>query len=216
MPKPQKPSKKNTVRVNFKDVEVRAKIPDGQYRAAVAEITSEDGTQAKYLKWVWEIQDEQFQGRKVFYNTSLAPQALWNLRNLLETLGVETPDAETDLDLDSFVGLEAILRIENEVWEGKERPKVSDFTPIDAAAVDDEAPAAAAGAPADTEGDGEGTEGEGDDKVSESEIREMDEKQLQELVKDYGLKVDLSKLTRLGKKMSAVIDAMEVKGLLRD
>lgn len=216
MPKPQKPSKKNTVRVNFKDVEVRAKIPDGQYRAAVAEITSEDGTQAKYLKWVWEIQDEQFQGRKVFYNTSLAPQALWNLRNLLETLGVETPDAETDLDLDSFVGLEAILRIENEVWEGKERPKVSDFTPIDAAAVDDEAPAAAAGAPADTEGDGEGTEGEGDDKVSESEIREMDEKQLQELVKDYGLKVDLSKLPRLGKKMSAVIDAMEVKGLLRD
>lgn len=216
--------KKNTVKVNFEGVETRKKIPDGEYHAKVEETSVEEGNEHPYIKWVFEIvEDGDFQGRKLFYNTSLAPKALWNLRNLLETLGVETPDSETELDLDSYKDLELMVRVENEVWEGKERPKVTDFSPVEeaTAAKDDEK--VEKGDDEEEEGeeeteaeDEEGDEEEKSDKLSTAEIREMDEKELASLVKEHKLKVDLSKITKLGKKVAAVIDAMEAKDLLAD
>lgn len=216
-----KTKKRNTVRVNFEGVETRAKIPDGQYHVKVDETSVEEGDKAPYIKWVFEIvEDGKFQGRKLFYNTSLAPQALWNLRNLLETLGVETPDKETELDLDSYSDLELMVRVENEVWDGKERPKVTDFSPI-------EETATAGGKEEEEEGSGEDDEAEEetedeaeeeaeDGKLTAAEVREMDDAELADLVKTNKLKLDLSKIGKRSKKIAAVIDAMEAKDLLAE
>jgi flagellar biosynthesis GTPase FlhF len=233
--------KGNKLKVDFTGVETRAHIADGQYHAKVAEITVEEGSQANYLKWVFEIiSDDKTNGRKLFYNTSLAPQALWNLRNLLETLGVDTPDSATTLDLDEYVGLELMVRVESEVYEGKERPKISDFTPLEETAEveddeeeesdeeeeeeSDEEEEEEEEAEEEEEEESDDEEEESDDeeeeeddddgKVSASEVKEMDEKELADLVKKHKLGVDFKKVTKASKRISAVTDALEAKGLL--
>lgn len=123
--------------VDFKGVEGKlGKIDDGDYLGKVVEVTQEEGQNGDYLKWTFELQDEGVEGRRVFLNTSLLPQALWNLRGLLEALGVEVPDDEMDIDPAELVDLTVGLTIESETWEGKKRPKVADYF----AAEEDEAP----------------------------------------------------------------------------
>lgn len=227
--KPDK-NKKKKLKVNFTGVETRAHVPDGWYHAKVAETSVEEGNQAPYIKWTYELVDPEFKGRKVFDNTSLAPQSLWNLRNLLETLGVDTPDGEAELDLDSYHGLELMLHIENETYEGKERPKVSDFKPLEETTQteDDEKPKSKKGEEEDEEEKEEDEEDddeeekdeeeeeEKEDKLSKSEVHEMDDAELKALVKKHGLKVDLEKIAKKAKRIAAVVDAMEAKDLLAD
>ena len=254
MSKDKGKKKGNKLKVDFTGVETRAHIADGQYHVKVEEITQEEGNQVPYLKWVFVIvSDDKTNGRKLFYNTSLAPQALWNLRNLLETLGVDTPDGALSLDLDEYLGLELMVRVENETYEGKDRPKVTDFTPIeettsaeddsdDDAEEDDEEeePATKKGKKkeepeeeeeeeeeseeeeSDEEGeeesdaDEEEEEADDDGKVSADEVKEMDEKELADLIKKHKLSVDLKKITKASKRLAAVIDALESKDLLAE
>lgn len=232
-PSPSKPGKKK-IRVNFEGVETRGKVEDGKYHAKVSDVTEEEGQKYPYLKWEFELMEEGVKGRKVYTNTSLSPQSLWNLRNLLECLGIEVPDSEVDLDLKSFVGLELVVRVENEVYEGKERPKVTDYEKLgDTAEVQDDESSEDGET---EEGDGE-TEEEGDgdtetaeeeteetaeeeeeeeDKITRDQVMEMDEKELAELVRTHSLKVNLSKIDKKGKKISAVLDALEKAGLLAE
>lgn len=132
--------KKKGLKVDFTGTDVRVLVPEGNYHAKVKEVTLEDGQQAQYLKWVFELidADEKVNGQKVYTNTSLAPQALWNLRNLLETMGVETPDDEMELELEEYVGLELIVRIEHEDFEGKMRTRVTDYMPLQESAESEE------------------------------------------------------------------------------
>lgn len=230
-----KPKKKKKLKVNFTGVETRAHVPDGWYHAKVSDTSVEEGSQAQYIKWTYELMDPELKGRKVYDNTSLAPQSLWNLRNLLETLGVDTPDGEADLDLDSYHGLELMVHIENEVYEGKERPKVSDFKPLDETTStedDDEKPKKGDGKKEEVEEEEEDEkeeeedeedekedddeEDEKEDKLSASEVREMDDAELKALVKKHGLRVDLDKIAKKAKRIAAVVDAMEAKDLLAD
>lgn len=121
--------KSKGISVNFKGVEGKlSAIPEGEYRAKVVSVTQEEGQAADYLKWEFELDgNEEHDGRKVYLNTSLAPQALWNLRGLLEALGVDVPDDEMDIDPTELEGLVIGLQIENESYEGKKRSKVSDY-----------------------------------------------------------------------------------------
>lgn len=120
----------NVISVNFKGVEGRITLPEGSYHCKVAEVTQEDGSQAPYLKWKFEVVGGKFDGKPLYNNTSLAEQSLWSLRNLLETLGVEVPDDELDIDLEELVGKECMLVVEHENYEGKTRARVADFSPL--------------------------------------------------------------------------------------
>jgi hypothetical protein len=213
--------KAGKVKVNFDGVETRLHVPDGLYHSKVVEASLEDGKEYQYIKWTFGLVGGQHDGRKVYTNTSLSPNALWNLRNLLETLGVDTPDSEFELDLDSYTDLELMLRIENEVYEGKDRPKVTDYQAIGAEVTDDEAPAEDAAE--ETEAEEEAAEEtaeeeapEDDGKLSAEEIREMDEAELKDLVRKHKLAVDFKTIVKPGKRIAAVIDAMESKDLLKE
>jgi len=221
--------KSKGLRVNFAGVETRTKMDEGNYHSKVVDAEEQEGNAATYIKWTFEVlEDGKHKGRKLYYNTSLAPQALWNLRNLLETLGVETPDSEMDLDLESYRGLEIVLTVANESYEGKERPKVTDFTPVEGADVEDDEKTDDEEEETDDDEENEEDEEEVDEdeeeetddeeedktKLSSAEIREMDVVELKDLVKQHALKVDVAKITKPGKLVSAVIDAMEAKGLL--
>lgn len=237
-------SGKKKLKVNFTGVETRVLVPEGQHHAKVHETSLEEGDKGPYIKWVFSIvSDDKTNGSKVYMNTSLTPQSLWNLRNLLETLGVETPDSEMELDLPSYIGLELMVRIEHETYEGKDKARVSDFTPLEETASseaddeetededeeeedeeEDEKPPAKKPAKKEEpeeETEDEETEDEDEDdddegKVSADDVREMDDKELADLVKKHKLKVDLTTIKKASKRVAAVVDALEKKDLLAE
>lgn len=134
MPKPI--NRKKKISVDFSGVEsgggARA-IPDGRYVGEIKKIEQKEGEDSgkPYLKWLFSTLKPDHKGAGVYHNTSLQPQALFNLKNLLETMGVEVPDGELDLEIDEYIGNEVGYEIVNEDYQGKQSPKVVAFFPPD-------------------------------------------------------------------------------------
>jgi len=51
---------------------------------------------------------------------SLAPQALWKLKQVIEALGGQVPKALVRLDTDRLVGKRALIRVIHEPWTDAE------------------------------------------------------------------------------------------------
>ncbi len=125
--------RKNAKRVTIPGmagVEGRITVAEGEYLVEVLEVTQEEGSVAPYLKWKFKVNGKVHNGASLFYNTSLATQALWNLRSLLEALELEIPDEDTDMDVDDFVGRQLMVNVEHDTYEGKKQAKIVDFWPI--------------------------------------------------------------------------------------
>lgn len=119
-------AKSSTLTVDFSNTE--SKLKPGEYLAAVEEVSVETSpSNTEYLKWKFKLDE----GGIAYYNTSLQPQALWNLRNLLEALGVTVPNSALDVDLEDLLGRELMVLIDMEEYEGKKRPKMTDFWPVE-------------------------------------------------------------------------------------
>ena len=190
---------KNVVSVDFTGVEGRILLPEDEYQVIVEEVKKEvsDGGN-DYLAWKFKTitDDDTLNDKPLYYNTSLQPQALWNLRNLLETLGIDVPDGPLDIKLDELVNCEMIAVVENETYEGKKKSKVVDFMPSDEEA-------------------GEvSVEGEEVEGVTEEEIMESDEDGLDEITEKYDLDINLKKARTLKKKREMVLTACEKEGYL--
>ena len=233
----KKKSKKAGLKVDFTGVEARTLLDEGEYLVTVAEIEQKESESGNdYLSWTFEVTEEGYSG-KLYHNTSLQPQSLWSLRNLLETLQVEVPDGPMEIDFDELVGLEVIAVVEHEKYEGKMRARITDFLKaVDAEEEDaeedddeeeeEEAPPPKKGkkgkkAPGPEEDEEEDVEVEGDEeeeleKLTEEQVGDMDEEELADLVKTYGLEVNLKKLKTTRKKIGAVIDALEEAGYLEE
>jgi len=107
-------------------VEGRTLLAEGEYEVSVEEVTMEEGSQAPYLKWKFKTD-----GGTLYYNTSLAPQALWNLKGLLEALGADIPDDDTDMDPEDFVDMSCMVNVEHDTYDGKKQAKIVDFWPVE-------------------------------------------------------------------------------------
>lgn len=125
--------KKATITIpGMKGVEgKRSAVPEGEYCVEVEELTLEEGQNGDYLKWVLPITGGEHEGSKLFYNTSLTPQSLWNLRGVMEALGIDPPDEETDMDLEEFVGASMMVMVEHEDYNGKPQARIVDYWPAD-------------------------------------------------------------------------------------
>lgn len=220
MKKISKPvAKSKGIKVDFTGVESRVLLPEGEYQAKVDSITLEEGNTAKYLKWTFITQDDdkKLDNQRLYYNTSLAPQALWNLRNLLETLGVDTPDGPMDLDTEACLELELLVTVTHEQYEGKTKTKISDFAPLIAKAgeEEEETEEVEEGAEeeevAEEEVEEEETEG-----ITAEEVKDMDDKELAALVVTHKLPVKLKAIPKASKRVAAVLDALEKAGLLSE
>src|SRR5690606_8210092 len=132
MAKKSKRAKKNVLKIDFTNVEPGGKVPEGDYPVRVKEITLEESSSGNlYLRWVLEIIDGKHKGKVLYHNTSLQPQALFNLRNTLEALGMEVPQAVVELDLDNLIGLKAAVSVEIEVYQGKEKSRAVEVFPLE-------------------------------------------------------------------------------------
>lgn len=118
---------KTSVKVDFTGVEASGNHPEGRFLFAVdgvPEIKTSDNSGQDYINW-------KFKSDKgtVWHITSLAPQALFNLRNTLESLGLEVEESAMDLDLAEFDGLTLGGEIEHEVYQGKKKARLIDIFP---------------------------------------------------------------------------------------
>lgn len=193
----------NSVKVDFEGVDVRVLLPEGMYEAVVDEVSMEEKEKGKpYLAWKFKTVDDdpKFDGKALYNNTSLQPQSLWVLATLLDCLGVDRPDGPMDLDLEGMVGLEIMLQVEHEEYEGKTKSKVVDFM---AAGEMDEGE----DVQVDDDGDGEGEEG-----YTEAEIMEMDADELDEVVEANELKV--RKVKKLATMRTKVLEALTQADLI--
>lgn len=188
-------SKKRIVSVDFTDVETRVVVPAGEYPIEVTEVVQKTSESSgnDYLNWVMEVTEGKFKGKKLYYITSLVPEALWNLRGLLEALGIEVPSSPMDLDLDDLAGRTGIAVVEEETYKGKPQSRVVDIY---------------------TEGE-EGARGDSDsESYTEEQIDAMDDDEVKELAEQHD--IDLSKAKTASKRKVALIEGLTEAGLIQE
>lgn len=105
------------MRIDFSGVETKNfdAIPAGSYKAKVTNYeVRESGPNAKnpgaqYINWEFTIQEGEYEGRKQWTNTSLLPQALFALKDMLAATGKFEVDGELDFDPDDVVGADLVI-----------------------------------------------------------------------------------------------------------
>src|ERR1700758_1167526 len=120
---------KKSLAVDFSDTEASGIIAEGDYNLEVTdvELKTSDNSGADYLSFTFAVEDGEFKGKKVWHNCSLQPQALFNLRALLEALGYEVPQGPMDLDPADLIGNTCMAAIVHEKYEGKTKARIAEF-----------------------------------------------------------------------------------------
>lgn len=193
------------VSVDFSGVESRILLPEGDYHVRVKSVELEESSAGNpYLKWIFATIDEEpgLNNKSVYHNTSLQPQALWNLRNLLETLGVSVPESAVELDLEEFIDLEMVASLAHEDYQGKPQVRITGYAPY----VEDEEPDEE---PVKVDKASKATKKERKVTYTEDEIGEKSREDLIELIGAEGLDLDPATFKTLRKLQSAIIDALE-------
>ena len=176
---------KRVVNLNMKDVPVGGVIPEGEYIVTVDEVSVEESQQGnQYLKWVFKVIDGPQKNSKIYHNTSLLPQSLFNLKNLLIALGVPVPDKAFQLNLDECEGCNCGVTVTHETYDGKKRSRVTDVFPLDASDV------------------------EGEDDGEEVDLEEMSLEELIEFADENDIKLTAKQKKRKSAALAAIQDAL--------
>lgn len=125
-------SKKVSISVDFEGVESGVVVPEDDYSVRVSEIEQKisDNSGEPYLAFIFEINDGPHSGKRLWHNCSLQPQALFNLRGVLEALGLEVPSGKMDLDIDDLIGLECGVAVQHETYNGKKKARIVEFVAL--------------------------------------------------------------------------------------
>ena len=113
MPTPTR-NKPASISLDFSNVGERrqgrpaAHVPAGDYILQIKDYeirTKKDDESKRHISWTCEIsKPSQYAGKTIYYISSLVPENLWNLRNLLEDIGVKVPKKMVDVPLGKLVG----------------------------------------------------------------------------------------------------------------
>jgi len=204
---------KYLIEVDMRGVSSRGICPEGIHRVRVNKITQEISEKSAKPYLAWELRTSD--GYTLYHNTSLQPQSLFSLKNVLLALGYEVPDAVLRLDLRALTGREAYVEVIHEVYEGKKRARIVQFLmpdEVEEEELEDEE---------DIEEELEEVEEEDEEEVEEDEEEEeedLDSMSLEELL-DYAEEndIDLTYLSRKDRKKKSVVlkaikEALEDEG----
>jgi hypothetical protein len=121
--------KKNTISVDFSNVESSGVPDEGDYVLEVDEVEQKtsDNSGNDYLSITFKITEGKFKGKKVWHNCSLQPQALFNLRGLLEALGFDVSTGKFEFDPADMVGESCGASLAHETYNGKVKARPVEF-----------------------------------------------------------------------------------------
>lgn len=107
--------------VDFTGVESGAGyLPAGSYKARVKSIEVKSGNKADYLNWCFVSIEPGSEGGVGYLMTSLADNALWKLKGVLEALGAEIPQSKLKLDTDKFIGRVGTIHVVDDPYTGSD------------------------------------------------------------------------------------------------
>ncbi len=122
--------KSKSIEVDFSGVDSGGgrKVPDGEYLLKVAEVESKESSSGNpMLVFKYKVANGPFSGATIWDNVSLTPQALWRFRTLLECFGMNPGDGKFKVDPDKYIGKTVFVQVANETYQGKEKPRISEF-----------------------------------------------------------------------------------------
>lgn len=168
-----------SISVDFTGVESSGRMEEGRHLLTVdgtPEVRTSENSGTDYINWKLKGK-----GGVVYHTTSLQPQALWNLRNVLEAMGLEVPEGALDLDLDEMDGMTLGGEIIHEVYQGKRKAVLADIFPV--SELDGEEGAEEEGA--------EEEESEETEVPTYEEVQEAEKDELLELAEEHGIKLSV-------------------------
>lgn len=209
---------------DLSDVEGRVVIPEDRYTFEIVKVEEGEGDSGAYYKWTFAVVGGKYDGKKAKpYITSLAPEALWNLRNLLEGLEVDIPKKAFDLEVEEFIGMKFIAGIIHDTYEGRTQSEIDgNFEPVgDEDSGKDKGSKKKRDKEDDEDDDRSSRRKKNKNKkeevnYSQDEVNEMDEEELADVIKTHDLDVDLEDYKTLRKQRLGVIDALEKAELMSD
>lgn len=110
-------------------------LPIGAYDAHVVEVKHgpSAATGEPNLAWTFEVDEEPYEGRKLFLNTSLQSQAIWKLGQTLMAFGWSeeeiTAKGGFDLEVADLVDLPCRLVVSQQMYQGQMRNRVQRVLP---------------------------------------------------------------------------------------
>lgn len=126
------------ITVNLTGVQTNVEpVPAGMYLASVQEIKQKVSSSGNpYLSWEFVIEEPQeYAARKLWYNTSLQPHALFSLKRLLEALEYFTAEdlnGQISFEPDDLLGFQVTLVVVDDVYDGKQVSRVDRVLPASA------------------------------------------------------------------------------------
>lgn len=230
---------KKGIALDFSGVETQANLPEQDFVLEVdeVELKTSNNSGENYLSFTFKVAEGKYAGKKVWHNCSLQPQALFNLRGVLEALGLEVPQGPLELDPADLIGMQCGGAIQNEMFEGKKKARVVEFFPADDVgeegepdeeeAEEEEAPATTKAKPAgkgkakptpepepEEEEDDEAEEGEAEEVSTDltwEEVQEAEKEDLIELAEDNDIKLTLKQKKDLQLLRDTICAALELE-----
>ncbi len=117
------------ISVNLNEVEdVSKPIPAGQYLSRILKAEKATGSESgkEYIHWEVEIIEGEFKPKHLFFNTSLQPKALWNVKKLLEVAKVVI-NKDGSFNTEDAIGAEFTAVVGQREYEGKVSNEVTDY-----------------------------------------------------------------------------------------
>ncbi len=102
--------KKTAERVAANESDGFAALPENIYPAVLKEVSVKEGPSGEYWSWEFEVEGGEFDGRKLWVNTSLSEKADWKMKEVFDAFGYST-----DSDTDELIGLAVRLTVTQRV-----------------------------------------------------------------------------------------------------
>src|SRR3990172_7151867 len=101
-------------------------IPEGTYDAEVVTCEERETDEKNpYIFWEFSLKGE-YEDRKVWLNTSLLPQSLWNLTRVLEALGLDVDhDGLNEFEPEEMETLSCRVKVTQEAFNGSTKNRVA-------------------------------------------------------------------------------------------
>jgi hypothetical protein len=100
-------------KVNVSDVATPQLMPKAWYPAEVYDVEEKIAATGAfpYIKWTYRITEGEYENRKLFDNTSYAPDSAAFLRRALEACGLDVDDPNLEFEYDNLLGAPVEIRV---------------------------------------------------------------------------------------------------------
>lgn len=108
-----------SLNLDFSSVTSRDPLPEGVYDVTISKVEQvvSKSSGNPMLKVEFDVQDPEYIGRKLWANYVLTEAAMWKVKELFDSLGLDT-SSMVDMDTDELIGLSCKAKVAQREYEG--------------------------------------------------------------------------------------------------